>query len=245
MPFWLESIEKRMKCPFHQVHPDCCGQFWCQQAVGLRTEAGGLHQALWVSNSYSLFVLYWHWPHFLSLLWCLFLCFLKCTWFRAEKVHSSQLTAVPFCFPCLCFRCSLSDTEVLNAILQTSHCWCFSLMWFFNLPSSTDLNRHQVHFSGCFFAVTTGSWLAGAAGVALFPPAFLFFTRSSIFSFSSSTSITENFVQARFLCFLTFPENLSPIGSLYHHQVITLSLLMIIVILMTPRLIHYYSQITP
>ncbi len=35
-----------------------------------------------------------------------------------------------------------------------------------------------------------------------------------------------------FLCFLTFPENLSPIGSLYHHQVITLSLLMIIVILM-------------
>ena len=29
------------------------------------------------------------------------------------------------------------------------------------------------------------------------------------------------FSQARLLCFLTFPKNLRPIGSLYHHQVIT------------------------
>ena len=36
-----------------------------------------------------------------------------------------------------------------------------------------------------------------------------------------------NFTQARLLCFLTFPENLSPIGSLNHHKVITLSLLII------------------
>ena len=40
-----------------------------------------------------------------------------------------------------------------------------------------------------------------------------------------------NFAQAHVLCFLTFPKNLSPIGSLYHHKVITLSLLKMIIII--------------
>ena len=38
-----KSFEIRIKCPFHQVHSDCCGQFWCRQAVRVQMEAGGLH----------------------------------------------------------------------------------------------------------------------------------------------------------------------------------------------------------